>query len=201
MTNLTPLTVDQSSTSFTNHPEFDAAYQFNLRNLGSIGSQQKLLTDHLPSLYVSPYTYGVPYQFPQTLYTSQEHHSLPYQFNNLVPYPLAGNDHLFRTNLEVKKPGPIGSFFQENFSNLQFPFLTLFPQFPSTVQVTTPAPAPASDNSFEIRKPVDVSKLKVVEHISENKPVALGTSLTKTNTVTTPKEYIQPVGDNGGYVY
>lgn len=209
---MTPLTVDQSNT-FTselhNHPDFDAAYQFNLRNLGSIGSQQKLLTDHLPNLYVSPYTYGVPYQFPQTLYSSQEHQALPSQFSNLVPYPLAGNNHLFRTNIEVKKPGLIGSFFQQTFPNFQLPSLPLIPQFPSipsigsTDHVTTPVPIPASDNSFEIRKPVEVNNLGVVKHVSDNTPVVHETSLKKISTVVTKpsNEYIQPVDDNGGYVY
>ncbi|XP_043681537.1 uncharacterized protein LOC122635406 isoform X1 [Vespula pensylvanica] len=207
---LVPLTVDQSST-FVDHPDFDTAYQFNLRNSGSLGNQQKLLNVQLPNPYVSPYTYGVSYQFPHSLYTSQVHQPLPSQLNNLVPYPLAGNNHLFTNNVKVKEPGSIGTFFQETFSNLQFPQfpqlpqlpqLSQLPQFPnlgSFFQLPTPAPTPVPEN-LDV---VEGKKVEPTDHLFDSKPVALDTSLTKTSTVVTKTSsgYTQPVDENGAYVY
>ncbi|KAL2737998.1 soluble scavenger receptor cysteine-rich domain-containing protein SSC5D [Vespula squamosa] len=204
--NLAPLTVDQSNT-FVDHlrsqPDFDTAYQFNLRS-GSFGNQQKLLNAHLPNLYVSPYTYGVSYQFPHSLYTSQVHQSLPSQLNNLVPYPLAGNNHLL-SNVKVREPGSIRTFFQETFPSLQFPQfpqLSQLPQFPnlgSLFQLPTPAPTSAPEN-LEV---VEGKKLETTDHLLDNKPVTLDTSLIKTSTVVTKTSngYTQPVNENGAYVY
>ncbi|XP_046828801.1 uncharacterized protein LOC124428599 isoform X3 [Vespa crabro] len=206
--NLTPLTIDQSST-FADHvqsqPNFDTAYQFNLRNIDAVGSQQKLLNSQLP--YVSSHTYGVPYQFPQSQYTSQIHQSLPSQLNNLVPYPLVGNNNLFTSNIGVKESGSIGTLFQETFPNLQlpqFPQLSQLPQFPnlgSLFQLPTSSPAPTPENleTVEIRKPIEGKKLET----TDSKLVALDTSLTKTSTVVTKTSngYTQPVDENGAYIY
>ncbi|KAI4488004.1 hypothetical protein M0804_004852 [Polistes exclamans] len=203
-----PSTIN-GDTTFNDHlqsqSDFDSAYQAYLRNIGSFGSQQKILTDQFPNLYVSPYTYGVPYQFPQSLYTSQVHQSLPSQLHNLVPYPLAANSHLFKSNADVKQFGPIGTFLQETFPNFPFQFPQL-PNFGSIFQLPTPAPAPEVENlkTVQVQKPVEVKTLETTDNLFDNKPVALDTSLTKTTTDTTEKvsnEYLQPVDKNGAYVY
>ncbi|XP_047366574.1 uncharacterized protein LOC124955743 [Vespa velutina] len=210
--NLTPLTIGQSST-FADHvqsqPSFDTAYQYNLRNIGAFGSQQKLLNGQLP--YVSSYTYGVPYQFPQSQYTSRIHQSLPSQLNNLVPYPLVGNNNLYTSNIGVKESGSIGTLFQETFPNFQLPQFPQLPQLPqlpqfpnlgSLFQLPTSSPAPTPENleTVEIRKTIEGKKLET----TDSKPVAVDTSLTKTSTKVVTKTsngYTQPVDENGAYIY
>ncbi|KAI4491139.1 hypothetical protein M0802_010449 [Mischocyttarus mexicanus] len=194
--NFAPPTISGHST-FNDHlhsqSDFDTAYQLYLRNI-----------EQFPNLYVSPYTYGVPYQLPQSLYNPQNHQSLPSQLNNLLPYPLAGNSNLVKSTAHVKQLGPFGVLFP----NFQLPQFPQFPNFGALFQLPTPAPATVEDGetlkTVQVQKPVEVHTLETTDNLFDTKPVALDTSLTKTSTVSvekTSKEYIQPTDESGAYVY